>query len=275
MTITLTEPQAQLKKLLEEPYGQSRSDDKERAKMLFSILNQPDISEETRASVRDELVQMHVSLVEYLAKKFKNRGEMLQDLIQVGTIGLIKAVDRFDTEYGVEFSTFATPTIVGEIKRHFRDKGWAVRMPRRLQELKLSLTRAKGKLTQDLGRSPTVAEIAKYLDISEEEVLEGIESSNAYSAISLDGPEGDGENTGSITDTLGSEDVGLSDVENRESLRPLLAKLHSREKNILVMRFFKDMTQSQIAEELGISQMHVSRILTRTLVKLRNELKEV
>ncbi|WP_246450969.1 RNA polymerase sigma factor SigF [Allostreptomyces psammosilenae] len=224
-----------------------------------------------RAALRDELVRMHLPLVEHLARRFRNRGEPLDDLTQVATIGLIKSVDRFDAERGVEFSTYATPTIVGEIKRHFRDKGWAVRVPRRLQELRLSLTSATGELSQRHGRAPTVHELAEHLGISEEEVLEGLESANAYSTLSLDVPDNDDESP-AVADTLGSEDDALEGVEYRESLKPLLEQLPPREKKILLLRFFGNMTQSQIAQEVGISQMHVSRLLARTLAQLRERL---
>jgi RNA polymerase sigma-B factor len=223
-------------------------------------------------AIREKLVEMHLPLVEHLARRFRNRGEPLDDLVQVATIGLIKSVDRFDPERGVEFSTYATPTIVGEIKRHFRDKGWAVRVPRRLQELRLSLTSATADLSQRLGRAPTVGELAKQLKLSDEEVLEGLESANAYSTLSLDVPEQGEQDSPVVADSLGAEDEELEGVEYRESLKPLLAKLPPREKKILLLRFFGNMTQSQIAEEIGISQMHVSRLLARTLAQLRDDL---
>ncbi|WP_431985208.1 RNA polymerase sigma factor SigF [Streptomyces qinglanensis] len=224
-----------------------------------------------RAELRNHLVRMHLPLVEHLARRFRNRGEPLDDLTQVATIGLIKSVDRFDPERGVEFSTYATPTVVGEIKRHFRDKGWAVRVPRRLQELRLSLTSATAELSQLHGRAPTVHELAQRLSISEEEVLEGLESANAYSTLSLDVPDTDDESP-AVADTLGAEDDALEGVEYRESLKPLLEELPPREKKILLLRFFGNMTQSQIAQEVGISQMHVSRLLARTLAQLRDRL---
>ncbi|MFE8943039.1 RNA polymerase sigma factor SigF [Streptomyces sp. NPDC007856] len=223
------------------------------------------------AALRNQLVRMHLPLVEHLARRFRNRGEPLDDLTQVATIGLIKSVDRFDPERGVEFSTYATPTVVGEIKRHFRDKGWAVRVPRRLQELRLALTTATAELSQLHGRSPTVHELAEKLAISEEEVLEGLESANAYSTLSLDVPDTDDESP-AVADTLGAEDEALEGVEYRESLKPLLEDLPPREKRILLLRFFGNMTQSQIAQEVGISQMHVSRLLARTLAQLREKL---
>ncbi|ANS67862.1 RNA polymerase sigma factor [Streptomyces lincolnensis] len=223
------------------------------------------------AELRNQLVRMHLPLVEHLARRFRNRGEPLDDLTQVATIGLIKSVDRFDPDRGVEFSTYATPTVVGEIKRHFRDKGWAVRVPRRLQELRLALTTATAELSQQHGRSPTVHELAEKLAISEEEVLEGLESANAYSTLSLDVPDTDDESP-AVADTLGAEDEALEGVEYRESLKPLLEDLPPREKRILLLRFFGNMTQSQIAQEVGISQMHVSRLLARTLAQLREKL---
>jgi len=246
--------------------------DRAHARGLFTELAALPEGDPRRARLRDELVEQHLPLVEYLARRFRNRGEPLDDLVQVATIGLIKSVDRFDLERGVEFSTYATPTIVGEIKRHFRDKGWAIRVPRRLQELKLSLTKASSELSQKNGRSPTVAELATHLGLSEEEILEGLESANAYSAVSLDAPDGGDDDSPSVSDSLGITDDALEGVEYRESLKPLLEKLPAREKKILLLRFFGGMTQSQIAGELGISQMHVSRLLARTLAQLREGL---
>jgi RNA polymerase sigma-B factor len=227
-----------------------------------------------RRRIRDHLVELHLPVVEHLGRRFQHRGEPLDDLIQVATIGLIKSLDRFDPERGVEFSTYAPPTILGEIKRHFRDKSWAVRVPRQLQEMRLALTSATADLAQTLGRSPTVAELAHHLGAPEEEVLEGLEAANAYSTISLDAPSGDSgeEESPTLADTLGGDDLSLEGVEDRESLRPLLAELPARERRILVLRFFGNLTQSQIAEEIGISQMHVSRLLARTLAQLRERL---
>ncbi|MFE5512830.1 SigB/SigF/SigG family RNA polymerase sigma factor [Streptomyces sp. NPDC056529] len=245
--------------------------DRSGARALFVELRELPEGSPEKAELRNRLVRMHLPLVEHLARRFRNRGEPLDDLTQVATIGLIKSVDRFDPERGVEFSTYATPTVVGEIKRHFRDKGWAVRVPRRLQELRLSLTTATAELSQQHGRSPTVHELAERLGISEEEVLEGLESANAYSTLSLDVPDTDDESP-AVADTLGAEDEALEGVEYRESLKPLLEDLPPREKRILLLRFFGNMTQSQIAQEVGISQMHVSRLLARTLAQLREKL---
>lgn len=247
--------------------------DRERTRALFLELQSFPEGDDRRQRARDALVEQHLALVEHLARRFRNRGEPYDDLVQVATIGLIKSVDRFDLERGVEFSTYATPTIVGEIKRHFRDKGWAVRVPRRLQELRLSLASATGELSQRQGRAPTVAELAAHLKITEEEVLEGLESANAYSTLSLDaGDSSSGDEPMPVSETLGVEDEGLEGVEYRESLKPMLERLPPREKKILMLRFFKNMTQSEIAAEIGISQMHVSRLLARTLAQLREGL---
>lgn len=240
---------------------------------LLAKLAAMDADDPVRRDVRDALVTMHLPLVEHLARRFRDRGEHHEDLVQVGTIGLIKSVDRFDLDRGVEFSTYATPTIVGEIKRHFRDRGWAIRVPRRLQELRLQLNHGTAQLTQELGRSPTVAELAKHLEITEDEVLEGLESAQAYATASLDGNAGEGGEEGaSVAATLGSIDPELEGVENRESLRPLLMALPEREKRILQLRFFEHKTQSEIAREVGLSQMHVSRLLAKTLAQLREQM---
>ena len=233
-------------------------------KMLFAELERTG-----DPTYREELARLHLPLVEYLAKRFKDRGEPLDDLVQVGSVGLLKAIDRFDLERGVEFSTYATPTIVGELKRYFRDKGWAVRVPRRLQELSLRLNKVVAQLTQDLGRSPTIEEIAKLAGVTEEEVLEALESGQAYSTTSLDAPSGDDDDAPLRVDRMGEVDFRLENLEYFASLAPLIERLPERERTILYLRFFKGMTQSTIAEQVGISQMHVSRLLTRILEFLR------
>ena len=215
---------------------------------------------------------MHMPLVQHLARRFADRGEPVEDLAQVGMIGLIKAVDRFDLDRGVEFSSFATPTIVGEMKRHFRDYSWSVRVPRRLQEMQGQLTAGSAELSQRLGRAPTVAELAEHLHLSEDDVLDGLESGRAFSAASLDTPAAtDGA---ALESSFGVDDEALDAVEYRESLKPLLAALSDRDRTIVMMRFFGNATQSQIASELGISQMHVSRILAKSLATLREGLLE-
>ncbi|MFJ4191583.1 RNA polymerase sigma factor SigF [Kitasatospora sp. NPDC089509] len=219
--------------------------------------------------VRDTLIELNLPLVRYASARFRSRNEPMEDIVQVGTIGLIKAIDRFDPERGVEFPTFAMPTVVGEIKRFFRDTSWSVRVPRRLQELRLALTKAGDELSQRLDRSPTVAELAVCLGVSEEDVVEGLAVGNAYTASSLDSSPGEEDSDGPLAERLGYEDLALEGVEYRESLKPLLAKLPPRERRIIMLRFFGNLTQSQIGEEIGISQMHVSRLLTRTLTQLR------
>jgi len=244
-----------------------------RTALHFSVLNDIDRHESERQDARDSLVRLHLPLVEHLARRFAGRGEPYDDLVQVGTIGLIKAVDRFETERGVEFSTYATPTIVGEIKRNFRDRGWAIRVPRRLQELRISIAKATSDLSQELGRSPTVSELAARIDVSDEDILEGLESANAYSTLSLDAPDTGDERSSSVIDSLGDYDEALFTVEDRETIRPLLAELDERSQHILWLRFFRGMTQSQIADEVGISQMHVSRLLSRALISLRERIE--
>lgn len=248
--------------------------DREREHVIVAELARLPEDDPQRKALRDELVTMNLPLVEHLARRFRDRGEAHEDLVQVGTVGLIKAVDRFDAERGVEFSTYATPTIVGEIKRHFRDRGWSVRVPRRLQEMRLAITRSTQELSQQTGRSPTVADLAAHIGATEEEVLEGLEAAQAYATASLDaGTSSDGDESLSLGDTLGSEDSALEHVDNWETLKPLLAKLDDRERRIIELRFGNDeMTQSQIAEDVGISQMHVSRILAKTLAQLRSEM---
>lgn len=230
--------------------------------------------ESEQVELRERLVAQYLGLVEFLARRFRNRGEPLEDLVQVGTIGLLKAIERFDLEREVEFSTYATPTIVGELKRHFRDKGWAVRVPRRLQELHLELTKIVSTLGQEIGRSPTPAEIAEYANLTEEQVLEGLEIAQAYNFASLDAPiDSEDGGSSSFADQLGSEDESLENLEYRASLAPEMEKLPERERHILYLRFYKGMTQSEIAERLDISQMHVSRLLNRTLIRLREALE--
>ncbi|HEX7740124.1 MAG TPA: RNA polymerase sigma factor SigF [Marmoricola sp.] len=246
---------------------------REQSRALFTVFGDAGTTDTERSRARDDLVELHIPLVEHCARRFVNRGEPFDDLVQVGTIGLIKAVDRFDTDRGVEFSTYATPTIIGEIKRHFRDKGWAIRVPRRLQELRLAITTATGELSQQLGRSPTPNEIANHLGVTTEEILEGVESANAYATLSLDAGGESEDGPTAMINSIGAVDEALEQIEVRESIKPLLAALPDREKSILMLRFFRGMTQSQIAAEIGISQMHVSRLLARTLDRLRESVE--
>ncbi|NEE02551.1 RNA polymerase sigma factor SigF [Phytoactinopolyspora halotolerans] len=251
---------------------QTTIDRDESRELLFKLAGLgPDDPE--RLQTRNRLTTLHLPLAEHLARRFSGRGEPYEDLVQVATIGLIKSLDRYDPRRGVEFSTYATPTILGEIKRWFRDKGWAVRVPRRLQELRLSISSVTTELTHALGRSPTVSELAAALNIGEDAVLEALESATAYSAVSLDAPEPGLDQDGAAPlEAIGHEDKALEGVENREAVSRILAGLPDRERRIIVLRFFRGMTQSQIADELGISQMHVSRLLSRTLAHLRRTL---
>lgn len=224
-------------------------------------------------AARDELITMYLNLVKYLASRFRNRGEPIDDLIQVGTIGLIKAIDRFDIERQVEFTTYATPTIVGELKRYFRDKGWAIKVPRRLQELSFRVNQAVDALTQKLQRSPSIPEIADYLGVSSEEVLEAMETSEAYNFVSLETDRGgEGSDSFSILDYIGSDDALMAVVDDRATLGGALKKLTPQEQRVLYLRFFEGLTQTEIAQQLEISQMQVSRLLRRTLRVLRENI---
>ena len=222
---------------------------------------------------RDRLIEAHLRLAEHLARRFANRGVALDDLVQVASLGLVKAVERFDPDRGLEFSTFATPTIVGELKRHFRDKGWSVRVPRRVQELHVEINTVVGDLTQRLGRSPTIAELAELIGVSEEDVLEAMEAAQAYRSASIDAPVGGSDDdTRGLVNQLGHEDTRIFDAENRMLIGDLLTGLPRRERLMLRLRFYDGMTQSQIAERLGISQMHVSRLLSKSLGLLRQRM---
>ncbi|MFD5896721.1 MULTISPECIES: RNA polymerase sigma factor SigF [unclassified Streptomyces] len=242
------------------------------SKTLFGRLEGLEEGTHEHAYVRNTLVELNLALVKFAASRFRSRSEPMEDIIQVGTIGLIKAIDRFELSRGVEFPTFAMPTIVGEIKRFFRDTSWSVRVPRRLQELRLELAKAGDELSQLLDRAPTVPELAERLGLTNEEVVEGMAASNAYTASSLDAQPEEDDTEGALSDRIGYEDHGLEGIEYVESLKPLIAGLPARDRTILSLRFVANMTQSEIGEELGISQMHVSRLLSRTLVRLRKGL---
>ena len=222
----------------------------------------------SRPLLRDRSIEGWLPLARHLAKRYGGRGEPADDLYQVAVMGLIKAVDRFDAGRGAAFTAFAIPTIVGELKRHFRDRTWSIRVPRRLQELRLAITGANSRLTHSLDRSPTVADIARHLNLSEEEVLEGLEGARAYTAASLSAPAND-EGTSTLADTLGGEDTGFELAELRIALGPALASLDEREQKIIGLRFYGNLTQTEIAQQVGVSQMHVSRLLGRALAKLR------
>ena len=226
-----------------------------------------------RAALRARAIEAWVPMARHLAARYNGRGEPADDLLQTATVGLIKAVDRFDPDRGVEFAGFAIPTVLGEVKRHFRDRTWSVRVPRRTQELRLAISQANSALHHTLGHSPTVADIAVYLEITEEEVLEGLEGARAYSAKSLSTPVGDESGT-ELGDTLGGEDREYELTELRMVLGSAMVQLDDREQKILSLRFYGNLTQSDIAEQIGISQMHVSRLIARALAKLRVQLTD-
>jgi RNA polymerase sigma-B factor len=230
--------------------------------------------EEGDLLAREKLIEQYMSLVRSLARRYSYRGEQLEDLVQIGAIGLIKAIDRFDIDRGVELTTYATPNIIGEIKRHFRDKGWSVRVPRGLQELNVQLSRLVESQTTELGRSPTIPELAKAAGVEEEAVLEALESGRAYSSLSLStgGGGGDGDDDLDPMESIGTEEHQFEVSEDRAVLAPGFRVLDERERKILQLRFFDGLTQSQIAQQVGISQMHVSRLIRRSLEKIREEI---
>ncbi len=242
--------------------------DKERTHELFRRYK-----ENGDMDAREKLVMSHMNLVRFLANKFKNRGEPLDDLVQVGYLGLLKAIDRFDPSRGLEFTTYATPTILGEIKRHFRDKGWSVRVPRRLQELSAKVNQATDILTTELQRSPKIEEIAAYLDASVDEVLEAMESSSAYSSVPLEGSGNpDADDAPSVIDRYATEDNALAFTDDRLVIEEALKSFSPREREVIELRFLQGMTQIEIAERLGISQVQVSRLLRRTLKKIQDKI---
>ncbi|MCX5243264.1 RNA polymerase sigma factor SigF [Streptomyces prunicolor] len=224
---------------------------------------------------RNTLIEMNLSLVAFAARRFRNRGSGdMEDVIQVGTIGLIKAIDRFDLTREVEFTSFAIPYILGEIKRFFRDTTWAVHVPRRLQELRVDLAKTKETLGTELGRTPTVKELAAHLELTEDEIIEGLVAANGYVAGSIDTPSGDDESDSApkYADTMGDDDPALELFEDLHTLGPLLQQLDERERTIIEMRFGQELTQAEIGRVLNLSQMHISRLLNRTLAKLRTGL---
>jgi RNA polymerase sigma-B factor len=245
-----------------------RSVDREISALLVAYHKEGD------RNARERLLVDLMPLVRALAARYAGRGEPLEDLVQVGALGLIKAVDRFDVDRGVEFSSYAVPTIVGEIRRHFRDKAWAMHVPRRLKELSVRLSRILDELTTELGRSPTVAELAEASGVEEEDVIDALDSMHAYSTRSLQAPFDD-EGEDSLSDKLGVEEQGYADVEDTSLVSAGFDALDERERRIVQLRFYDEMTQSQIAAELGISQMHVSRLLRRALGTMRGRIDEL
>ncbi|MGW7313520.1 SigB/SigF/SigG family RNA polymerase sigma factor [Streptomyces sp. NPDC054865] len=256
-----------------EPREVAPEDARALSKTFFERLRTLDEGTRERQYVRNTLIEMNLSLVQFAARRFRNRtdGTDIEDIIQVGTIGLIKAIDRFDPALGNEFTTLALPYITGEIKRHFRDTTWAVRVPRRLQELRLELARGKEELQTVLDRAPTVRELAEHLDLTDEEVIEGLVAANGHSSQPLEQETDESSEAAArpLAEVLGHEDPAMELFEDFRTLAPLLEDLAGRDRLILRMRFGQEMTQAQIGERLGISQMQISRILTRTLTRLR------
>ncbi|MFB7668249.1 RNA polymerase sigma factor SigF [Kitasatospora sp. NPDC056138] len=251
------------------------TDARELSKVLFARLRAADEGTAEYSYVRGTLIELNMALVKFAAGRFGHRAEPTEDIVQVGTIGLIRAIDRFDPSYQVEFSTFALPTITGEIKRFFRDTGWMVHVPRRLQELRLTLAKTADTLEQSLDRAPTSAELAEHLDLSEAEVNEGLTASRAQTARSLDapaGPDDPAETSPSLADRLAVDEPAFDTLLDLQTLKPLIADLPERDRRILSLRFGGELTQAEIGRELGLSQMHISRLLNRTLTDLRKAL---
>lgn len=252
--------------------GSGRDSDYAHLAPLFEEFIALDARSPRRAALRETLVTGHLPVVHHIARRFAGRGEPVDDLEQAGTVGLLGAIDRFDPGRGSDFLSFAVPTITGEIRRHFRDRTWSMRVPRRLKDLQSTISAAIGPLSQELGRAPRPTEIAKRLGLTTEEVLEGLDAQHAYRSNSLDEMVAGGDT--SLADTLGGVDHDMENVEFRQTLEPLLDSLPERERTIVVLRFFANMTQTQIADRVGISQMHVSRLLSRTLSTLRRRMAE-
>ena len=253
--------------------GSRHTEEDERATELVNVLAAMPAADPGRAALRQRVIEAWLPMAYRLTGRYVRKGEPFDDLLQTATVGLIKAVDRFDPGLGPDFVGFAIPTILGEIKRYFRDRTWSVRVPRRLQEIRLAIGRAQAELTHVLNRSPTVADIAAHLGIAEEAVVEGLEGGHAYQSVSLSTPVGDGS-TMALGDVLGAPDKAYELIELNVSLPVAMACLADRERRIVALRFYGNQTQSAIAAQIGVSQMHVSRLLTGALAKLRTRLAE-
>ncbi|NEA68447.1 RNA polymerase sigma factor SigF [Streptomyces sp. SID12488] len=251
------------------PQRSRGADTRALTQVLFGQLKMMEPGTPEHNRVRGALIEANIPLVRYAAARFRSRNEPMEDVVQVGTIGLINAIDRFDPDRGVQFPTFAMPTVIGEIKRYFRDNVRTVHVPRRLHELWVQVTGATEDLTTAFGRIPTTGEIAEHLRISEEDVLSCIEAGRSYHATSLEAAQ-EGDGLPGLVDRLGFEDPALDGVEHRDLVRHLLVQLPEREQRILLLRYYSNLTQSQISAELGVSQMHVSRLLARSFARLRS-----
>jgi len=250
------------------------SDEYSDVNVRFEVLAAMTPDDPARATVRAEIVERCLPLAEHIARRFTGRGEPHEDLVQVARVGLVNAVNRFDPERGTEFVSFAVPTVMGEVRRHFRDAGWALRVPRRTKELHVAIGKVTGVLSQQLGRSPTPTEIASELGVSRADVNEALLAGNAYQTTSVDAPGTERPGAPPLAESVGNLDSAFDTIDNREALRPLVAALPERERTVLMLRFFGNLTQTQIAEQVGVSQMHVSRILARTLASLRAAMDE-
>ncbi|GAA1362122.1 RNA polymerase sigma factor SigF [Streptomyces beijiangensis] len=259
---------------MESPSAVAPRDARELSRLFFARLAVLEEGTHEYQYARNTLIELNLSLVKFASARFRSRSDQMEDIVQVGTIGLIKAIDRFELTREVEFATFAMPCIIGEIKRFFRDTSWSVHVPRRLQELRIALARASDELFQLLDRSPTPAELAAHLDLTEDEIIEGMVAANGYTAGSIDIPLDDASESGSnsLADRLGEDDPEMEIIENVTALKPLVEELDERDRRILQMRYGQEMTQSQIGVELGVSQMHVSRLLSRITAQLRKGL---
>ncbi|MEU7899657.1 SigB/SigF/SigG family RNA polymerase sigma factor [Nonomuraea sp. NPDC049152] len=242
------------------------------AEELLAEMVREDTPDSVRERLRERVVEMHRSLATEIARRYRYRGEPMEDLLQAAYVGLMKAINGFDAGLGHAFRGYAVVTMTGEVKRHFRDRTWAIRVPRLYQERRSELNRLVSDLSQDLGRAPTVAELAAKMNISEEDVLLTLDASAAYSTLSLDAPLGADDDAASLGDVIPGDDDTLNNLVDQQAVKPLIDALPPREKNILLLRFFGNMTQAEIAAEFGISQMHVSRILRKVLDQLRAEL---
>ncbi|MEA5363511.1 SigB/SigF/SigG family RNA polymerase sigma factor [Amycolatopsis sp., V23-08] len=254
------------------PRGRRKSDDYSHCRPLFDELAALPDAHPDRGRLRERLILEHLSLAEHIASRFSGRGQSRDDLVQVARIGLVKAVDRFEPAQGSDFLSFAVPTVMGEVRRFFRDTGWAMRVPRGLKELSAQLGQGTTQLAQTLGRAPTPSELAAHLGIDVETVREGLLAANCYETSSLDRPAGAGESAMTLADSVGEVDARIELVEDHETLAPLLRRLPERERAIVMMRFFDGMSQSQIASRVGVSQMQVSRLLTKILREFRDQL---
>ncbi|MGW7442014.1 SigB/SigF/SigG family RNA polymerase sigma factor [Kitasatospora sp. NPDC054795] len=257
-----------------DPLAVSTTEARELSRVLLLRLRQTEQGTELHSYVRGMLIELNVSLVKFAARRFRSSHQPMDDIIQTGTVGLIKAIDRFDPDRGVEFTTFALPTIIGEIRRFFRDSTWAVHVPRRLQEARLAVVRGSDELEQDLGRAPSTEELAVHVSLPQDEVVEALGVATARTASSLDAPMDDGDADSARECRLGCCDQALAVVEDVQSLKPLIAELPERERTILALRFTQDLTQAEIGRRLGISQMHVSRLLTHSFQVLRTGLTD-